>query len=298
MSQQSSFQKYLNEEVQKVRNVYYPIRAGLLRRTLVRRAACRHLHPNPDDEFCKPEVGPNYGIISDYEKAFRHGTDFQPLSDNERDRVKPEPLIVQRTSPDGYQILNGHHRWAAAFRMGIKRVKVKVVNLTQEKDIRNMMEKVRSDKRAVLDLDEVVFRSPDEPLLEKPLPFPANRIYKERIRLGIPALLHCLKRNGYEIWVYTSKYYSIEYIRWFFRHWNVRLTGIVTGSGRKSAGWSETGKTLTKLSEAKYHSTLHVANDALVRSFTGSKEFEEYPLDPSSEQWARQAMDAIEKMKS
>ena len=68
--QKMSFQDYLKREVERVNGVYYPVRASLLRRVLVRHAACRKLHPNPDDEFCDPAIGPSDSIISKYVQEY------------------------------------------------------------------------------------------------------------------------------------------------------------------------------------------------------------------------------------
>jgi len=77
---------------------------------LVRRVKCSKLHPNLEDEFCDPNIGPSHRIISEYEKQYmdgdqRAGDYFHFCS---------EPVVVQKMYPDGYMILNGHHRWAAA----------------------------------------------------------------------------------------------------------------------------------------------------------------------------------------
>ena len=73
MREQLDFQVFLDKEVNKVKGIYYPVKAGFLRRVLIRKALCRKLHPNPDDEFCDPGIGPNYGIISNYVKKFSEG---------------------------------------------------------------------------------------------------------------------------------------------------------------------------------------------------------------------------------
>ena len=130
------FQEYLANEVRKVQGIYVPIHAGIIRRLLVRKTSLKRLHPNPDDEFCFPKIGPNYEIVSNYEKEYRR------IRKNKNDArfVSPtakEPLTVERIRPDGYMIMNGHHRWAAAYRTGLKQIPVKIVNLTQENDIRN-----------------------------------------------------------------------------------------------------------------------------------------------------------------
>ena len=58
-------------------------------------------------------------IISRYEH------DYLLLKDNPLNAESiaggiSEPIIVQRTKPEGYMILNGHHRWAAAVQTGMK----------------------------------------------------------------------------------------------------------------------------------------------------------------------------------
>ena len=47
------------------------------------------------------------------------------------------------------------------------------------------------------DLDEVLFVSPETHKTEPPLPFPLNRIFKERLRYGTPELIRTLQKLGY-----------------------------------------------------------------------------------------------------
>ena len=293
MSNQSvPFQEYLKQEVERVNGVYYPVRASFLRRVLVKNANCRKLHPNPEDEFCFPDIGPNYQIISKYEKEFKRDQ-TRGTVDNVLESGIHDPLIVQKTLPDGYMLMNGHHRWAAAMRIGKKRVKIKIVNLTQDGDIRAMLQRSSSDVRVTLDLDEVVFGAEGDAALEKPLRFPLNRFYKERVRLGIPALFHFLNERGYDIWVYTSKYYSMEYIRSFFRHLHVRLTGIVTGAGRKVPRRLGSAESMNKLIEKKYPTTFHIDRAAVMRVTGETKACDEVRLSGDASTWSREVMDAI-----
>ena len=94
-STKTEFQLFLESEVNKVKGIYYPVKAGFLRRLLIKKVSCRKLHPNPNDEFCFPEIGPNYGIISDYEKAFRY---FSSLKHN---------IVAQYKVADMYK--NGYY---------------------------------------------------------------------------------------------------------------------------------------------------------------------------------------------
>lgn len=288
----TELQVFLDQEIDKVKGRYYPVKAGLLRRVLIRTLPCRRLHPNPGDEFCFPEIGPNYEIVSRYMQAYRKQ---QNHVENALTNELREPLIVQKTKPDGYMILNGHHRWAAALRTGTSRVKVKVVDLTQEKDIVKMLERSSSDKRVTLDLDEVIFRPEGSACLEEPLRFPLRRIYPERIRMGIPALFHDLNEKGYDIWVYSASYYSTDYIRYFFRHYRVQVAGIVTGTRRKTddARDAEKKQKLQKMMEDRYSTTVHIDNGMVLQSFRDSKEFKEFKLSAPPEGWAREVMEII-----
>ena len=288
----TQFQAFLAEEISKVKGLSYPVKAGFLRRVLIRKAPCSKLHPNPADEFCFPEIGPNYGIMSRYATDFRNsgsGRDSVYL----RDSSAYEPLEVEKIHPDGYMILNGHHRWGAAHQAGISRMRIHIIDLTQESDIRKMLEASVSDRRVTLDLDEVVFRPEGDSCLEKPLRFPLNRIYRERLRLGIPALFHYLNGHGYDVWIYTAKYYSVDYLRYYLKHYHSRVTGIVTGAARNSLS----GASLQKLLDARYKSTVHIDNETVLRTFTGSRSYDEFPLSGAAENWSRDVIDVFEKMR-
>ena len=291
-SSRTQFQIFLDNEVNKVKGIYYPVKAGFFRRFLIRRARCFSMHPNPYDEFSQPNIGPNPGIITEYVNLYKDcrfitNKTFQTGSVS-------RPIIVEKAHPDGYIILNGHHRWAAASQVGLKSLPVKIVDLTQKEDIRKMLRKTGSDKRATLDLDETVFRADNDPCLEKSLPFPLNRIYKERLRLGIPALFEFLVRHGYEIWVFSARYYSLEYIRNLFRHYHIPVTGIVTGTSRKGPEGKDTVAELEKMLSRQYRSTLHIDGSMVVHTHSDSTEYEEYALSGPDDSWSAAIMTVIE----
>ena len=282
----TQFAEFLAGEVKKYEGVMVPAEASLLERELIKNVKYTKLHPNPDDEFCFPSIGPNFGIISNYERTFRQYGTMRP-------NLYDEPLMVQKVRPNGYMILNGHHRWAAGMRIGFTKMPVTIVKLTQEKDIENMLRASKHDKRVTLDLDEVVFVDDKNAPMEKGLHFPYNRMYKERVRLGIPALLHYFGKQGYDVWVYTAKYYSYDYIRAYFKKYYVKLDGVITGTARKVKDKDEEKKKTEQLFKAKYVETIHVDNNSLVRSFRDSKEFEDYELSGNPESWSKEVMNVI-----
>ena len=291
------FQQFLADEVRKVQGIYVPVHAGIIRRLLVRKTAMKRLHPNPDDEFCFPKIGPNYEIVSAYEQEYRR---IRQNPSNERfvSKGAREPLTVERIRPDGYMIMNGHHRWAAAYRTGFRKIRIKIVNLTQEKDIQKMLAASEHDRRVTLDLDEVVFCTDRNKPAEKPLLFPFRNIYRERLRLGIPALFRYLGMKGYDVWVYSASYYSMDYIRRLFRMYHARVAGIVTGTARKAPKGSHTREQLEKRMKEKYPLTLHIDNSAVTRIDGRTKNFAEYTLSGNQETWSREIMDVIEGMEA
>ena len=283
----TAFDEFIASEVKKYKGVYVPVKAGILQRALIRWAPCASLHPNPDDEFCSPKVGPNYQIISEYMYSFR-------LERQSSKQYCEEPLIVEKIRPDGYMILNGHYRWAAALQLGFRRIPIEIVDLTQEMDIRNILQYSEHDKRVTLDLDEVVFRPEGDDPAEKPLPFPLRNIYKQRLRLGIPALFHYLNKKGYDIWVYSAGYYSADYIQRLFRKYGVHVTGAVTGTGRKTGEGREIRRELEALITAKYPETVHIDDAAVLRIFSQTKQVEEYNLGEGTEAWSKRVIDVME----
>ena len=275
--------EYMEREREKYAGVLVPVRALMLERMLVKSVRTDRLHPNPDDEFCFPDVGPNYGIINDYERKFRQHRSMQT-------GPYPDYLIVQKVRPDGYMLLNGHHRWAAAMRVGFPRVPVKITNITQETDIRRMLQLSAHDRRVTMDLDEVIFLSGEDMPAEKPLRFPANRIYKERIRLGVPALMHLLSVKGYDLWVYSSRFHSLEYVKYYFKKYSVRVTGIITGMTGRDRRRRLMLKNTEKLFAEKYKETLHIDLEMVTRTFTEPGKYEEYAIKAEPAAWSQAAM--------
>ena len=184
-----------------------------------------------------------------------------------------EPVIVEKMHPDGYLLLNGHHRWAAALRVKSPAIAISIVNLTQEKDIEKMLAKGKNDKRITLDLDEVVFAGENDDVIEieSPLKFPFNNIYKERLRTGIPALFNFFKSQGYDIWVYTSHYYSMEHLAGLFKRYHAKVTGVVTGTQRPGGAEAKQAQEKIKnLIAQKYRYTLHIDKDMILQTFSGT----------------------------
>lgn len=282
--------EYIQNDLDKQKGISIPIRAGLPERLLITNVSCKDLHVNPDDEFSNESVGPSERIIGEYVAKF---SDAIKLNMNPID----EPIIVEKLRPRGYLILNGHHRWVAAMRCGIRKVPVKIINCATESDIKTLIENSKHDKRVAIDLDEVVFREPGSGLVEKKaFMFPLSLRFKQRIRLGIPALFYYLVKHGYDIWVYAADYYSIDDIQRFFKAYSVHVDGIITGIDKHKQNKSEKSMRMKELIAGKYRSTLHIDNDSILETHRDKESFEEHKIDSKDEEWAKKAIAIIEEI--
>ncbi len=284
-------QAFIAEEVSKVKGIACPVHASQLERLFVRKVKCTDLHPNPYDEFCFPEIGPNEEVLDRYKADFRKFRNDLSTAMYTGSKIL-EPLDVQKIHTGGYMILNGHHRWLAAIRAGIKWLPVRIVNLTQEKDIQKMLQHSKNDKRVTLDLEEIVFSADNDGKTEKPLSFPYNRIYKECPRLGIPALFAFFQSKGYDAWLYSSGYESFDYVRRLLKHYHAQVTGIVTGTARKAPKDTKAREELEQRMSKKYTKTIHADNHAILVIDSGNGEFRELPL-PGKAAWAVEVMEVM-----
>ena len=116
-----SLMKRIQEDIKDYPDGREIVEADVLEMLSIREVPVDELHPNPKDDFCNPAVGPNEGIVEDYIE--------EAVSDMEAGAVSfDKPIMVSKTKPDGYVIINGHHRWAAAVKVGLDRVRIIVVN--------------------------------------------------------------------------------------------------------------------------------------------------------------------------
>lgn len=285
MAKKTEFEQKIADDIKHQSGALIPVKASLLERLLVRKAPCDKLHPNAEDEFTFDTVGPSYKIIGEYEEKFRTAIrrNMEPFDD---------PLIVEKLRPSGYLLINGHHRWAAAMRVGIKKVPIQIVNLAQDSDIDKILENSKHDKRVTLDLDEVIFREKGDKWVEN-VPTLKFMKFDKKIKYGIPALFYYLSKNGYDIWVYSANYYSIDDIQRFFRHYDAHVDGIITGTIKNNKDYSERAARLQKKIEDKYKVTIHIDNDMLVATGNVGAKFKTFNLDAAPDEWARKAIEIV-----
>lgn len=283
----TELEQYMADEVKIYAGTRAIVKASVFERLTKHMVDCNKLHPNPDDEFTDPKIGPNYQIVSSYVDAIKKARDHGYIPWVE------DPIMIEKTFPSGYLILNGHHRWAACKMIGEPKIRCQIVNLTQQQDIEKMLKNTRNTKRAALDLDEVVMVANENDPCEPQLGFIRRMSYKQRLRLGIPALFRFLSGQGYDIWVYSSKYYSYDYLKHLFKLYHAGVDGIITGAGRKSAEFKDQKAQRDKLFAEKYSETVHISIDSLMRTKRETKESQDYQIKDAGASWYKEIIDAV-----
>ena len=151
--------------------------------------------------------------------------------------------------------------------------------------------------RISFDLDEVLFVSPRTHKTEPPPAFPFNRIYRERLRLGTPALINALQSQGYEVWVYTSSFRSEAYIRRLFRLYGVRFDGIVNGDRHLREVQRNRNTVLPQKLPNHYRISLHVDDETVICSLGRQYGFRTYQLEAQDDDWKEKIIARAEEVR-
>jgi len=149
----------------------------------------------------------------------------------------------------------------------------------------NVTGKEHMKMRVSFDLDEVLFVLPETHKTEPPLRFPWNKIYKERLRLGTPDVIHTLQEQGYEVWVYTSSFRSEKYIRRLFRHYKIRFDGIVNGTRHLKEVQRDNRQQLPQKLPNKYRISLHIDDEEIICTLGRQYGYNVYQLDAQDDSW-------------
>ena len=113
--------KRIQEDLAKYSGRREIVRADFMEVLTVRHLSPDQMHPNPEDEFCDPDVGPNEEILERYVDEDRENLEAGADSFE-------EPIMVAKMKEGDYMIINGHHRWAAAVKAELDRVRVVIAN--------------------------------------------------------------------------------------------------------------------------------------------------------------------------
>ena len=276
------YKEYVLDDLENYTTLSTPRKATLLERLLIRKVPIEKLHPNPEDEFADPNIGPNNNIVGEYSNQIAFSNGYNTIS-------KIEPIVVEKLSTGGYIILNGHHRWLAARKMNVKKVPVQIVNMTHEEDILTRISKLNNKMFVSFDLDEVLIcndgRYPTEQLSG-----PLEKIFPWKIRKDTGLLIRTLHKMGFDVWVYTGNYYTPQYIRMTFLMHGAKIDGVVSGMNLL-----QSGPTIRNAFRKKYKTIVHIDSELLVWVNRETNSYDSFELPPDHT-WAGQAAAGIQKI--
>ena len=164
-----------------------------------------------------------------------------------------------------------------------------LIKRKREKNIRRM--------RVSFDLDEVLFVLPETHKTEPPLRFPFNLIYKERLRLGTPDVIHTLQELGYEVWVYTSSFRTESYIRRLFKHYHIKFDGIVNGTRHMKEVQRDNKQMLPQKLPNRYRISLHIDDEAIVCTLGKQYGYNVFQLNAQDDDWKEKVIACADKIR-
>lgn len=277
------YQKYVLDDMKNYVGLNIPVRAGIIERIIKRKAKTEVLHANPEDEFSMPEIGPNYEIVGNYAGQFKRALDTDQ-------KLMEEPLMVEKMSTGGYMLLNGHHRWMAAMRIGVNKVPIQIVNVTPEEEIFKLVKKSARKKCVSFDLDEVLLTDGSLYPYDRKLIFPFTKLYKRSLRKNAGVLINELKQLGYDVWIYTGKFYSTEYITLLLKLHKTGVDGIVNGLGKKN------NSNLKRIFSENYEQSVHIDNESILCVDTRTKDYDSIDITSDGSNWAAEVMKQMKKI--
>lgn len=252
MAYSADYQKLVLDDLKTYKDIARPVHASVLERLCIRKLPTKVLHPNPEDEFCNPEIGPNAGIISDYVAEFK-------LRIKQSEKPVKEKLIIERITTGGYMLLNGHHRWMAAAKMKIDRVPVSIINTIPEEKILENLNKSDSRMCVSFDLDEVLLTPCKSETADHALRFPYNLILKRTLRKNAGVLINELQRLGFDVWVYSGSGMSEEEITRIMKLHRAKVNGMVNFiKGKKK------NENIKQAFRKKYRLSVHIDNESVL----------------------------------
>lgn len=272
----TEYQRLVLDDLKTYKDIARPVKSSVLARLLVRKLPLTALHPNPEDEFCDPKIGPNESIVSRYIDTFGHHIKRgEPPVD--------EKLMVEKISTGGYMLINGHHRWMAAAKMKLRTVPVKVLNTVSEEEILSKLNSSDKQMCVSFDLDEVLLTESGSELADHALPFPYGLIFKRTLRKNAGILIGELQRLGFDVWVYSGSGISVEEINRILSLHKAKVNGIVNFNRGK-----KTGSNLKQAFRQKYKLSIHIDNESVLWVDTVSSEFDSIAV-AGGESWADDA---------
>ena len=165
---------------------------------------------------------------------------------------------------------------------------IEIVNVISDDQILKTLSRLKGEMCVSFDLDEVLICDPDKYPAEK-LPFPLNVAFPETIRKNAGLLTAALCDFGFDVWVYTGKFYSSQHVKALLGIHKGRVSGVINGVNKKLSD-----SPIHKSFRNKYRVAVHIDNESIIWIDTRKKEYEIIDIK-SDKYWANKAFQLIKK---
>ena len=118
--------------------------------------------------------------------------------------------------------------------------------------------------RVSFDLDDTLFINPEKVPAEPALNPLLMLFYPDRLRAGTVSLMHWLKAQQIEIWIYTTSFRSERYIKNLFRHYDIKIDAVVNGARHAREVQRDKAEAMPSKYPSHYRIALHVDDDISV----------------------------------
>lgn len=152
--------------------------------------------------------------------------------------------------------------------------------------------------RISFDLDDTLFVSPSNFKVEPEIPFPWNKIYKERLRYGTVDLIRQLQEEDVEVWIYTTSFRSQRYIRGLLKKYGIRIDEVVNGERHAREVQRNKQEPMPSKYPSWYRIDLHIDDDKSVMDNGRTYGFKVMLVGQQDDDWAKKIIEYVREIKS
>ncbi len=149
--------------------------------------------------------------------------------------------------------------------------------------------------RVSFDLDETLFIDPKISEIEKEFGFIWKVLYKERLRKGFLELAAELRKNKIEIWIYTTSFRSIGYIKRYFKKYGIKFDGIVNGAIHQQKVQGNKLEVQPSKYPPRFKIDLHIDDDKSVKANGDTLGFKTLILEQSDRSWTEKVLNLVKR---
>lgn len=150
--------------------------------------------------------------------------------------------------------------------------------------------------RISFDLDDTLFVYHETHEVEKEMKFPFNLFFKDCLRKGAVDLIKRLKSQGHEIYIYTTSFRSLGYIKGYFRKYKIKLDGVINGAVHEAQVQKGRREIMPSKYPPRFRIDLHIDDEITVKQNGSRYGFRVMIIGERDSQWTEKIMKKVESL--